>query len=473
MGRVQLQFWNALTYLSTFLYLFFGTLAALDYSNGTPDRLKIFLNSLFHRSRLVGSEHHAAWIPLAGAALLFAIIARTSQQRKRLWRPSDYQALPAPNGGYLRKAGFPQCKQELRQATPRARREARHFFKLAERYFDRNLFQAAATAYQSSAFAFFTTTAYLNLGVSLCYSSSFQKSLEAFNTALARAKKSKNERLFSAALGNIGILHREQGNLTEALRCFKQTYGICEKIRDSCGEACGHGNLGSLFLAQGRPDEALKPWLNALEIFEKSDYLTAVATALDNVGSVYSAKGEHKIALEYHLRSQKIYKIVWNVPGQAQSLANIGYAYVKLGKARKSLKINRKALKLAGWLNSSLDRAKAHSNIGLVHQKKGRLEEALQSIQKAFELYDQISNPIGSGNQLLAMGVIYASRHERAEALRKLGEARSKFLQSGVMSDAVEAAIEMALRSKPHSDPVLKRSKTLRSLFSVRKGNRP
>ena len=428
----------------------FGTLALLDFGGRMPDTLGRRLESLLFAgsAEFLPPQLHRTWIWLGIMAVLSLFIVHVSSRRKRLWRPRSFEALPAPNGGYLRKAGLAQLKKELKKGERAARREANESFRLAERRFAGNRYKDAVSEYQKSAFSISTKAAYLNLGVSLWYTSYFQRAMDAFTTGRLIARKEGDQRFEAAFVCNIGILQRERGELTEALTCFKQAYTTGGNIGDSLGQACALGNIGSVYLLQGRIDEAMKSWEMACERFEKAGRASGRATALDNIGSVYGGKWDFKHALKYHRKAHRIFKDIRNLPGETQTLANIGCVCFKLGRFRRALKASHAALKLAGRFGSLLDRAKTLGTVGLVYEKKGKLEEALESVQKSLELYRKIDSPVGVGNQLASIGVIYAAQDRKKEALLKWGEARSKFLTTGARSDGyhtVEAAIEMSL----------------------------
>lgn len=454
MDKLRLQFWSALRYISTFLYLILAGLAVIDLADQMPHALEQHLKSLSFP--LLGTflppQLNHVWLPLNIMAVLFVLIVQVSSRRKRLWRPSGFEVLPAPDGGYLRKAGFGQFKKELKGVPSAARREATDCFKLAERHFSKNRYKNAATEYQKSAFSVSTKCAYLNLGVSLCHISFFQRATDAFETGLPIARREEDKRFEAAFLCNSGILHRERGKLTEALTCFKQAYGKGDEVGDSLGQACALGNIGSVYLLQGRIEEARKSWEKVCERFEQARCVVGRAVALDNIGGVYGGKWDFKRALKYHRRAHKIHKDVCSLLGKEQTLANIGYVRLKLNRRRRSLRASRAALRLAEQLGSFLDQAKAHGNIGLAFEKKGKLEDALASVQKSLELYRQVGNPIGVGNQLASIGTIYAAQDKKKEALLKWGEARSKFLLIGARSDgyhAVESALELSVHNNP------------------------
>ncbi len=450
MDKHRLQFWDALRDISTFSYLAFGTLAALDIAGRMPKRFEGYLDFLFFFwfPRFLPPQFKQLWVPLLVVAAMFLFIVYVADRRKRLWRPSWFNELPAPNGGYLRKAGMAPFKKDLKGGEPPARRPAKESFKLAELHFVENRYKEAVAEYQKSTFSMSTKSAYLNLGASLWYTSYFQRAMDALEKGLSIARNEKNEEFEAAFVSNIGVIQRERGKLDEALTRFKRAYSIYGDTGDELGQGCALGNIGSVYLLQGRTDEAMKSWEMAHERFEKADHAAGRATALDNIGSVCAGKWDFKQALKYHRQARKLFRGIPNLPGEMQTLANIGYAYLKLGRFRRSLKASHAALKRAERLGSSLGRAKALGTIGLVYEKKGDLDNALDSLQKSLELYRQLDSPVGIGDQLASIGVIYAAQKKKNEALLKWGEARSKFLTTGARSygyHILEAAIEQSL----------------------------
>ncbi len=450
MKRLRLQFCKALLYLSTILYFFCGAMAVFELSNLTPPRLKTLMAYLFRTDFLtsISPQLNRTWPFLALAAIIFFLIARSAYRRKLLWRPPGFETHPAPDGGILRKATIEDLKKGSKKGSPAARRQATQSFRAAEGLFAANKYQDAAAEYQKSAFQISTMSAYMNQGVSLCYTSYFQRAADAFEMALPIAQREVNDRFEAAILNNSGIPQKERGNLTEALTCFKQAYSISGTLGDNIGQACALGNIGSVYVLQGRTNEAMKSWENALDSFKQAGCLAGQAAALDNMGCVYSGKWNFKRALRLHRKAHRIFKRIHNLPGRLQTVSNIGAVCCKLGKQRRSLKASRQALKLAQRVGSLVGQAKALGTIGLAYEKKGELDDALESVQKSLELYKRVGSPLGIGNQLASIGVIYAAQEKKKEAMLKFGEARSKFLQIGARSEGyhtVETAIELSL----------------------------
>lgn len=458
MNRVRLHFWNLMRYIFTFLCLAYASLAALDLAGRMPVALDSSLKSLLlpHFPGFLPPHLHRIWIPLAVTAAVFFLIARLMKRHRRFWTPSGFSVLPVSNGGYLRRVDSSQFKDESKTATSDLKRMAKEAFRSGDLHFGVKRYKEASEKFQESTFAVATKSAYLNLGVSLFCVASMERATNAFEIGLSLAHDQNSEKFLAAFLCNSGIVKRERGELTEALSCFERAYSTCRKIGDSLGRACALGNIGSVHLLRGEDDAAMESWELANKDFRRIGLTAGLAAALDGIGSVYGAKGEYRRALKHHRKARTLYKTIHSLHGEAQTLANIGHARFKLGRWRRSLRAGRAAIKIAEPLGSYVEQAKAHGAIGLVYQKRNKLAEALDSFQKSLELYKKIGNPVGIGEQLANIGSIYALEGRKKEALLKLGEARSKFLQTGARTDGyhtIEAAKDLSLLDSTFDKP--------------------
>jgi tetratricopeptide (TPR) repeat protein len=433
MDKLRLQFWTALQHFCALMAISSGILALLEYVGRTPNSLKNVLIPVtnLRYMRFLPPAVAQAWISLAVLMFSFAIAALAARRRKLLWHPSGFTTLPAPNGGYLRKANPGHLRKEFSKAPWKARLAAKRHFKKAEKCFKKNQYHGAAVEYRKSASEFATASAYLNEGICLCYTSLFRKAADAFDKGLSEALGRKNDAFASVVHGNIAIPYRELGSMEEARASFKEAYGICMSSGDSLGRLCALGNSGALFLARREPNEALQAWRDALVGLAEIRCNFARAVALDGVGRAYAAKKDVSRALSYHRKALRIFRSHRSVPGITGALANIGQAHARLGRRGRSLKVSRKALKLAVSYGSLLDQAAIYANMGLAHAKKNNGGDAIKSVEKALEIYKQIDNPLATARQLANIAVIYASQKKNKEALQKLEEARRCFQKAG------------------------------------------
>jgi len=103
----------------------------------------------------------------------------------------------------------------------------------------------------------------------------------------------------SAALGNIGLIYSDKGDLDQALQYLKDALDIDRDIGYRQGEANQLGNIGLIYRAKGDLDQALQYLKDALDIHREVGYRQGEASALGNIGLIYSDKGDLDQALQY------------------------------------------------------------------------------------------------------------------------------------------------------------------------------
>ena len=70
-----------------------------------------------------------------------------------------------------------------------------------------------------------------------------------------------------AALNNLALIHRGQGELDRALALTDQALALCTELGDRHREAALRNNRADLLHAGGRPDEAMDELKRAVTIF--------------------------------------------------------------------------------------------------------------------------------------------------------------------------------------------------------------
>ena len=85
-------------------------------------------------------------------------------------------------------------------------------------------------------------------------------------------------------LGNLGLLHAEQGRMGEAHLCYEQALSLCREVGNLRFESVVLGNLANLYKDQGRREEARPLYEEALVGFERTiAYVTGLANVRDAI----------------------------------------------------------------------------------------------------------------------------------------------------------------------------------------------
>ena len=68
--------------------------------------------------------------------------------------------------------------------------------------------------------------------------------------------------------GNLGFIYQNEGNVVQAMTCYKQALLVLERIGDKHNSAILHNNLGLLYFDQSQFAEARVHLLKAKELYE-------------------------------------------------------------------------------------------------------------------------------------------------------------------------------------------------------------
>jgi len=139
--------------------------------------------------------------------------------------------------------------------------------------------------------------AYLATGQPVQAEAAYRKSLAAAE-AIALTREKKEAR--ATALGNLGVVFRQKGELEKAMEHYQKTLEIHKEIGHRLGEASDLGDLGIVFGQKDDLDKALENFRKALDINRDIGNRLGEAAALNNLANVLRLKGNLKGALIYY-----------------------------------------------------------------------------------------------------------------------------------------------------------------------------
>jgi Flp pilus assembly protein TadD len=159
-----------------------------------------------------------------------------------------------------------------------------------------------------------------------------------------------------------GIAHHNQGNLEEAISCYRQALYLQPDNVDA------RSNLGVALQHQGRLDEALACYYEALRF--RPDH----AIGHNNIGSVLQLQGKMEEAIRYYREAIRL------LPDYAEAHKNLGTALGNLGRFDDAIASYREAVRLQP------DFAEAHKNLGNALKDQREVKEALACYHEALRL---------------------------------------------------------------------------------------
>lgn len=232
-----------------------------------------------------------------------------------------------------------------------------------------------------------------------------------------------NRAVESAALGNLGLICEDQGELDKALGFHEEALALARKIGSPDGVALALAGIGSVCVRKDESDKALKYLEEALAINRKCGYKEGVATSLGNIGVVYGIKEEPDKALRYHMESLAIHREIGHQLGVANQLGNIGSMYRAKGEPDKALKNLEEALAIHREIGYQQGVALSLGNIGLVLTDVGKPEQALPMLAEALAILLPIE--VAYGPEMVLTGLVECEdslgRKLMMELLRETG----------------------------------------------------
>ena len=223
----------------------------------------------------------------------------------------------------------------------------------------------------------------------------------------------------AVALGNLGVVHGDCGELAKAEESHQQALKIHRETGDRLGEAVALGNLGLVYYLRGGPgdlDRAEEHCKRALEIDAQIGNRRGEAIQLRNLGNVYAVRGELERAEDHHRQALDIHRELGNRLGEADQLGNLGIVYGRRGgpdNLDAAEGYVEQALGIHREIGNRRGEAEGLSTLGIIYGQRGGpddLDKAEEFLRQALEIDTHIGNRLGQAADLTNLGNVYLQR---------------------------------------------------------------
>jgi signal transduction histidine kinase len=206
------------------------------------------------------------------------------------------------------------------------------------------------------------------------------KSKEAIANYIEGLKLCKNDPDYSAEfLANIGLVHDEMDNFTEAISYYRKALAINKSLRDTGSMAIDYDYLGISYSGLNMPDSSLVNYHKALHLFKKIRKDDRYAVSLSNIATVLSIYPDSldKAINYFNMAWKKFQELGW-LHYEADIQHGIAKVLSKQGKFEEAISSFNKSIQLAHKFNREL-LLKKEIYLGLseVYQNKGDYKHAL------------------------------------------------------------------------------------------------
>ncbi|MFL6145455.1 MAG: BTAD domain-containing putative transcriptional regulator [Labedaea sp.] len=190
----------------------------------------------------------------------------------------------------------------------------------------------------------------------------------------------------AAALGNIGLVYLQQGQLTAAVEHLCQSQAVRERLEHPVGVAIDVDNLGAAYRGLGRLELAAQCHAQAAAVHQRAGSTITEAEATTGLGIAYHALGrlhDARTTLSRALTALTDAGDRYTIGHTYHGLADV---HRDLGDHATALDLARTATAIAREIgNRSLDSA-ATATIAGIHHQLGNLQESIDGYHRALEL---------------------------------------------------------------------------------------
>jgi serine phosphatase RsbU (regulator of sigma subunit) len=210
--------------------------------------------------------------------------------------------------------------------------------------------------------------------------------------------------ILASAYNNIGFVHKNHGEIKEALNFYHKGLKIREEINDTLFIANSLLNIGYIYSNQGDLPKALEYFHKSLKLQESINDKKGISYTLNNIGYVHDIQDNLSEALDYYHKSLKLREELGNKRGIGVILLNIGGIYRKKEEPEKALSYFEKSIKFLEEVGDKRGIANCLNNIGAVYNKQGKIIEALSYFNKGIILREETGDKRGVAYSYINIG---------------------------------------------------------------------
>jgi tetratricopeptide (TPR) repeat protein/DNA-binding CsgD family transcriptional regulator len=217
--------------------------------------------------------------------------------------------------------------------------------------------------------------------------------------SLETARETRNNKLISSALSNMGFVCFQHGLLELAAKHYYEFRDLHKSMNDQDGVLRGMINIAAIKLMMQDFEGTRDDLLELLELIEemnaeKSEPDTLprfeLTTIYNNLGVAYENIAEKENAIDYYLRGISIAR---RIPGQENDLArllnNLGKVYGEQGRFAEAMVALNEGLQIRMEANNKQGQASSYRNLARFHFMLEEYDSALDYSYQGFEIADR------------------------------------------------------------------------------------
>jgi tetratricopeptide (TPR) repeat protein len=212
-------------------------------------------------------------------------------------------------------------------------------------------------------------------------------------SALAAARRLKDQSYESIHLINLGLAYADLGEPRRAIECYEQSLPLKREIGDRHGEGNALGSLGLAYADLGEPRRAIEYHEQALVINRETGDRRGEGHSLGNLGNAYADLGEMSRAIELYEQSLVINREIGDKRGEGVNIGNLGIAYKNLGEPSRAMEYYEQSLVIHREIGDKQGEASDCWNMGALLVAQGEFKRAAGLMQVYVDFLRAIGHP--------------------------------------------------------------------------------
>ena len=216
----------------------------------------------------------------------------------------------------------------------------------------------------------------LGEGLMLESTGRFDEADAAFRAALAGAEQLSDVGLMTTTRLDMSIVAWRRGDLATARSLLELVCASYREMGGQAGLAGALGNLGNVARDSGDLAAAHACFDEALEIVEKIGHVWEIANVRNNKAIAHAYGRDLEAAAREFERALELQRSIDNKPGVSMSLTNLGNVHMDNGDLARAQELYREALIMCQETGDVLGVAHLNVNLGYLAKQLGDLETA-------------------------------------------------------------------------------------------------
>ncbi|GEM_PF-3691695 len=266
------------------------------------------------------------------------------------------------------------------------------------------------------------------IAVVYIYRSEYDQTIRYLRKSIALKEKAGDRGGMANGYNNLGVIHKNQGNFSKALEYYQKAAGIRQEMAGQLKDSTSQGNnteklgqannnLGNIHFQFGNYTQAVSFYKKGLEHFEKINDHQGISACYNNIGNVFEEQQNYFKARQYYRRALELNRRIGNVPNIGTCLNNLGEVHLKQNQIPRARENFEESLEYRRKVNDKRGISGVYSNLAMIYMKKGDYNRSQDYLHDALKLDNEIGDKKGMAEDMISMAKVHLKQEQIPRAI--------------------------------------------------------